>query len=78
MPFSHCPSLGLAVFMMSADTFSSHDLAAAIAVPPANNKMFLPCSIIIFPFSFREEMRSGFTNKKSPRTAASLGWFGAC
>jgi hypothetical protein len=76
MPFSHCPSLGLAVFMMSADTFSSHDLAAAIAVPPANNKMFLPCSIIIFPFSFREEMRSGFTNKKAPEPLPRLAGSG--
>jgi hypothetical protein len=49
---SHCPLLGDAMGIVSADTFISHDFAAAIAVPPANSKIFLPCNIIVLVFLY--------------------------
>ena len=43
---SHAPSLGDATGMLSAEISRSQDLAAAIALPPASNIIFLPCNII--------------------------------
>jgi hypothetical protein len=63
---SHCPLLGDAMGIVSADTFISHDFAAAIAVPPANSKIFLPCNIIVLVFLLPENVLWVYQQKKSP------------
>jgi hypothetical protein len=76
MASSHCPSVGDATGMMSADTFSSHDLAAAIAVPPANNRIFLPCNIIVFRFIYADIHVRGLPTKKAPEPLPRLAGSG--
>jgi hypothetical protein len=52
MPCCHWPSVGDAVLMTSADTSSSHDVAAAITSPSALMMMSLPWIIIVFSFLY--------------------------